>query len=127
MSQKPSYKDTIEGDGSNFLDNLKVLTGSLDNCVEKTTPNGRCVVGMHVVKLPPALTKLLDGSSDLLGEILDGLENLGRIMLRVKSSTRIMLINVEMCGFSCSGESRLVGPVFFLFQKPKKRMMTIQF
>ncbi|KAI3831819.1 hypothetical protein MKW92_000512 [Papaver armeniacum] len=58
---QPSYKDTIEGDESNFLDNLKVLTGSLD-CVEKATPNGRCVVGVH----------LLDGSSDLLGEILDG-------------------------------------------------------
>ncbi|KAI3887111.1 hypothetical protein MKX03_025063 [Papaver bracteatum] len=66
-----SYKETIEGDGSNFLKNLKLLIGSSD-CVEKTTPNGRCVVRVQVVKLPPALTKLLDESSDLLGEILDG-------------------------------------------------------
>ncbi|KAI3880105.1 hypothetical protein MKX03_003926 [Papaver bracteatum] len=66
-----SYRETIEGDGSNFLDNMKVLTGGLD-CVEKTTPNGRCVVRVQVVKLPPALTKLLDENSDLLGEILEG-------------------------------------------------------
>ncbi|KAI3921253.1 hypothetical protein MKW92_022815 [Papaver armeniacum] len=66
-----SYRDTIEGDGSNFLDNLKVLTGGLD-CVEKTNPNGRCVVRVQVVKLPPALTKLLDENSDLLGELLEG-------------------------------------------------------
>ncbi|RZC57071.1 hypothetical protein C5167_004372 [Papaver somniferum] len=66
-----SYKETIEGDGSNFLKNLKLLIGSSD-CVEKTTPNGRCVVRVQVVKLPPALTKLLDESSDLLAEILDG-------------------------------------------------------
>ncbi|RZC77204.1 hypothetical protein C5167_001387 [Papaver somniferum] len=49
----------------------KVLTGGLD-CVEKTTPNGRCVVRVQVVKLPPALTKLLDENSDLLGELLEG-------------------------------------------------------
>ncbi|KAI3920150.1 hypothetical protein MKX01_017807 [Papaver californicum] len=69
-----SYKETIEGDGSNLLNNLKVLTGSLESldCVEKATPNGRCVVRVQVVKLPPALTKLLNESSDLLGEILDG-------------------------------------------------------
>lgn len=35
MSQNPvSYKETIEGNGSNFLDKLKVLTGGLV-CVEK--------------------------------------------------------------------------------------------
>ncbi|KAI3835387.1 hypothetical protein MKW92_004070 [Papaver armeniacum] len=82
-----SYKETIEGDGSNFFKNLKLLIGSSDSvlqenvkknffgvsdCVEKTTPNGRCVVRVQVVKLLPALTKLLDESSDLLGEILDG-------------------------------------------------------
>ncbi|KAI3880107.1 hypothetical protein MKX03_003928 [Papaver bracteatum] len=68
---KDLQERVCKGDGSNFLDNMKVLTGGLD-CVEKTTPNGRCVVRVQVVKLPPALTKLLDENSDLLGEILEG-------------------------------------------------------
>ncbi|KAF8396327.1 hypothetical protein HHK36_017942 [Tetracentron sinense] len=66
-----SYKETIEGEGSNLLENLKVLMGSSDY-IEKTTPNGRCVVRVQVMKLPPALTKVLDESSDLLGGIIEG-------------------------------------------------------
>ncbi|EXB63373.1 Elongation factor Tu GTP-binding domain-containing protein 1 [Morus notabilis] len=64
-----SYKETIEGEVSNTLENLKSLTGSSDY-VEKTTPNGRCVVRVQVMKLPPSLTKVLDESSDLLGDII---------------------------------------------------------
>ncbi|KAJ4965509.1 hypothetical protein NE237_017358 [Protea cynaroides] len=66
-----SYKETIEGEGSNPLENLKLLTGSSEY-VEKTTPNGRCVVRVQVMELPPALTKVLDESSDLLGVIIEG-------------------------------------------------------
>ncbi|XP_047320117.1 elongation factor-like GTPase 1 [Impatiens glandulifera] len=54
-----SYKETIEGETSNEY-------------VEKTTPNGRCMVRVRVVKLPEALTKVLDESSDLLGEVIGG-------------------------------------------------------
>ncbi|XP_052206412.1 uncharacterized protein LOC127810862 isoform X2 [Diospyros lotus] len=66
-----SYKETIEGESSNPLENLKLPTGSSDY-VEKVTPNGRCVVRVHVLKLPPALTKVLDESSDLLTSIIGG-------------------------------------------------------
>ncbi|XP_077245213.1 ribosomal protein S5/Elongation factor G/III/V family protein [Tasmannia lanceolata] len=66
-----SYKETIEEEGSNPLENLKLLSGSTDY-VEKTTSNGRCVVRVQVIKLPLALTKVLDESSDLLGDIVEG-------------------------------------------------------
>lgn len=66
-----SYKETIEGDMTNPLENLKLLSGSSDY-VEKTTANGRCVVRVQVVKLPSPLTKLLDESSELLGDIIGG-------------------------------------------------------
>ncbi|KAK9116001.1 hypothetical protein Sjap_014948 [Stephania japonica] len=66
-----SYKETIEGEGSNAIECLKLLTGSSD-FVEKTTPNGKCTIRVQVMKLPSALTKVLDDSSDLLGDILDG-------------------------------------------------------
>ncbi|CAI9105871.1 OLC1v1004892C1 [Oldenlandia corymbosa var. corymbosa] len=66
-----SYKETIEGEISNPLDNLKVLSGSSE-FVEKTTPSGRCVIRVHVMKLPDALTKLLHDSSDLLRDIIGG-------------------------------------------------------
>ncbi|KAF6174221.1 hypothetical protein GIB67_033753 [Kingdonia uniflora] len=66
-----AYKETIEGEGSNLVESLKVLMGSAD-CVEKVTSNGRCVVKVQVVKLPPALTKILDESSDILGDIIEG-------------------------------------------------------
>ncbi|KAG9440362.1 hypothetical protein H6P81_020527 [Aristolochia fimbriata] len=65
-----SYKETIEAEGSNLLESLRVLMGSAD-FVEKRTPNGRCVVRVQVLKLPNDLTKALDESADLLGCILD--------------------------------------------------------
>ncbi|KAK7310242.1 hypothetical protein RJT34_07634 [Clitoria ternatea] len=64
-----SYKETIEGDVSNVLENLKFLSRRSE-FVEKTTPNGRCVVRVQVMTLLPSLTKLLDESSDLLGDII---------------------------------------------------------
>ncbi|KAL3530223.1 hypothetical protein ACH5RR_009545 [Cinchona calisaya] len=66
-----SYKETIEGEFSNPLENLKMLGGSSE-VVEKITPNGRCVIRVQVMKLPCVLTKLLDESSDLLGDIIGG-------------------------------------------------------
>ncbi|XP_021865498.1 uncharacterized protein [Spinacia oleracea] len=66
-----SYKETIEGEGSNPLDDLKVLSVNTDY-VEKTTANGRCTVRVQVMKLPNALTKLLNENSDTLGEIISG-------------------------------------------------------
>ncbi|XP_020201999.1 elongation factor-like GTPase 1 [Cajanus cajan] len=64
-----SYKESIEGDVSNVLENLKVLSRRSDY-VEKSTPNGRCVVRVQVMKLLPSLTKVLDESSDLLGDVI---------------------------------------------------------
>ncbi|KAK7349026.1 hypothetical protein VNO80_23858 [Phaseolus coccineus] len=64
-----SYKETIEGEVLNVMENLKVLSRRSDY-VEKTTPNGRCVVRVQVMKLLPSLTKVLDESSDLLVDII---------------------------------------------------------
>ncbi|XWS41316.1 hypothetical protein CRYUN_Cryun17cG0070900 [Craigia yunnanensis] len=66
-----SFKETIEGDLSNPLGDLKLLSASLDY-VEKMTPNGKCVIRVQVMKLPPTLTKVLDESSDLLSDIIRG-------------------------------------------------------
>ncbi|KAK4358512.1 hypothetical protein RND71_020741 [Anisodus tanguticus] len=66
-----SFKETIEGDTANPLENLKLLNRTSDY-LEKTTPDGRCVVRVRVMKLPTALTKLLDESSELLGDIIGG-------------------------------------------------------
>lgn len=64
-----SYRETIEGEASYMLENLKSLSANSDY-VEKTTPNGRCMVRVQLMKLPPDLTKVLDESSDLLGDII---------------------------------------------------------
>lgn len=66
-----SFRETIESEESNPLENLRLLTGTTD-FVEKTTANGRCVVRVQVMKLPTALTKVLDESSGFLGDILGG-------------------------------------------------------
>ncbi|XP_009778707.1 uncharacterized protein [Nicotiana sylvestris] len=66
-----SFKETIEGDTANPLENLKLL-GRSSEFLEKATPNGRCVVRVRVMKLPTALTKLLDENCDLLGDIIGG-------------------------------------------------------
>ncbi|KAJ9704164.1 hypothetical protein PVL29_005445 [Vitis rotundifolia] len=65
------YKETIQGEVSDLLENLKSLSGSLDH-IERKTPNGRCCVRVQVLKLPPSLTKVLDKSADLLGDIIGG-------------------------------------------------------
>lgn len=66
-----SYRETIEGDSDIPLENLKLLSISSD-FIEKTTPNGRCLLKVQVMKLPTGLTKVLDESSDLLGDIMGG-------------------------------------------------------
>ncbi|GAV71979.1 EFG_C domain-containing protein/GTP_EFTU_D2 domain-containing protein [Cephalotus follicularis] len=66
-----SFRETIEGEASNSLENLKSLSMSLDY-VEKMTPNGRCVVRVQVMKLPRALTMVLEENADLLGDIIGG-------------------------------------------------------
>lgn len=64
-----SYKETIESESSNMLESLKALSKRSDY-VEKTTPNGRCVIRVHVMKIPSSLTKVLDDSSDVLGDVI---------------------------------------------------------
>ncbi|KAL3630208.1 hypothetical protein CASFOL_023192 [Castilleja foliolosa] len=67
-----SYKETIEGEmtttNNHSMENIKLFS----EYVEKTTANGRCVVRVQVIKLPDPLTKLLDESSELLGDIIRG-------------------------------------------------------
>ncbi|XVE86557.1 hypothetical protein DITRI_Ditri18aG0042800 [Diplodiscus trichospermus] len=66
-----SYKETIEGDLSNPLEDLKLLSAGSDY-VEKISPNGRCVIRVRVMKLPSTLTKVLDESSHVLPDIIGG-------------------------------------------------------
>ncbi|CAI9296284.1 unnamed protein product [Lactuca saligna] len=66
-----SFRETIEGESVNPFEKLKSLSGS-SNFIERSTPNGRCTVRVHILKLPDALTKLLDESSDLLEAIIAG-------------------------------------------------------
>ncbi|XP_010490053.1 PREDICTED: elongation factor-like GTPase 1 [Camelina sativa] len=67
-----SYRETIEGDGSNLLESLRSLSLNTSDYIEKRTPNGRCIIRVHVMKLPHALTKLLDENTELLGDIIGG-------------------------------------------------------
>uniref|UniRef100_A0A1D1YUE7 Elongation factor-like 1 n=1 Tax=Anthurium amnicola TaxID=1678845 RepID=A0A1D1YUE7_9ARAE len=66
-----SYKETIEGETSSPLENLKVLSGASE-FIEKSTPSGRCLVRVLVMKLPDSLSKILDESAALLGDIVEG-------------------------------------------------------
>ncbi|XP_072956269.1 uncharacterized protein [Typha angustifolia] len=63
-----SFKETIEGESFDFIENSKALP----EYVEKTTPNGRCLVRVKILKLPGALTKVLEESVDVLGDIIEG-------------------------------------------------------
>lgn len=63
-----SFKETIEGEGVGLLDSLKAP----HTFIERTTPNGRCTVRVHALRLPNALTKVLQESDQLLGQIIEG-------------------------------------------------------
>lgn len=66
-----SFKETIEGEGFALLENSRASSSGTE-VVEKTTPNGRCIVRVQVMKLPGALTKVLEDSADMLGDIIEG-------------------------------------------------------
>ncbi|THU45445.1 hypothetical protein C4D60_Mb02t18010 [Musa balbisiana] len=66
-----SFKETIEGEGINLLDNSKAFSCSTEY-VEKTTPNGRCTIRVQVMKLPCTLTKVLEECSNVLEDIFEG-------------------------------------------------------
>ncbi|KAF4378484.1 hypothetical protein G4B88_027544 [Cannabis sativa] len=93
------YKETIEGDAINTLENLKTLVGSSDY-VERTTPNKRCVVRVQVIKLPPSLTKVLDESSDLLGDIIGEKSTDSSVLIRGSSHVSNKLGFVDGSGLS---------------------------
>ncbi|KAF8684807.1 hypothetical protein HU200_044229 [Digitaria exilis] len=63
-----SFKETIEGEGAAIVERSK----SAQEFAERTTPNGRCTVRVQVLRLPNALTKVLEESEQLLGEIVEG-------------------------------------------------------
>ncbi|KAH7443739.1 hypothetical protein KP509_02G048900 [Ceratopteris richardii] len=60
-----AFKETIEMEKTGSLDTAKA-----SEMIEKTTANGRCIIRVHVSKLPSALTKVLEESGDLLQRIL---------------------------------------------------------
>lgn len=66
-----SYRETIEAEGVTCVDSYKNGSTTAD-FVEKTTPNGRCIVRVQVIKLPSALTKVLDENGELFQDILEG-------------------------------------------------------
>ncbi|GLJ44353.1 hypothetical protein SUGI_0929110 [Cryptomeria japonica] len=66
-----SYRETIEADATHSMDSSRSGSVSTD-FVEKTTPNGRCIVRVQVIKMPFLLTKVLDDSADIFQTILEG-------------------------------------------------------
>ncbi|PKA48851.1 Elongation factor 2 [Apostasia shenzhenica] len=66
------FKESIEGgEGFSFLDTLNASPCSM-NYIEKVTANGRCVLRVQVTRLPSALTKVLEESGELIGDIIEG-------------------------------------------------------
>ncbi|KAK8444523.1 hypothetical protein SEVIR_9G152700v4 [Setaria viridis] len=63
-----SFKETIEGGGVGLVERMKAP----QEFAERTTPNGRCTVRVQVLRLPNALTKVLEESEQLLGQIIEG-------------------------------------------------------
>ncbi|CAL1401670.1 unnamed protein product [Linum trigynum] len=85
-----SYRESIEGDASNPVDNLRTLTSSSDY-FEKLTPNGRCVVRVQVTKLPAAVTKVLDESTETLADIIGGKHGQTKVDLPLAQGTGVLL------------------------------------
>lgn len=77
-----SFKETIEGEGVGLLEGLKAP----HMFVERTTPNGRCTVRVQVLRLPNALTKVLQESDQLIGQIIEGKTAKKNVMLNPQIS-----------------------------------------
>jgi ribosome assembly protein 1 len=63
-----SFKETIEGEGAGLVGRLNAP----QEFTERTTPNGRCTVRVQVLRLPNALTKVLEENEQLIGQIIEG-------------------------------------------------------
>ena len=66
-----SYRETIEAEATHSMDSSKSACASTD-FVEKTIPNGRCIVRVQVLKMPSMLTKVLDDCEYIFQTILEG-------------------------------------------------------
>uniref|UniRef100_A0A453LPX7 Tr-type G domain-containing protein n=1 Tax=Aegilops tauschii subsp. strangulata TaxID=200361 RepID=A0A453LPX7_AEGTS len=87
-----SFKETIEGEGAGLLEGLKAPHAF----VERTTPNGRCTVRVQVLRLPNALTKVLQESDQLLGQIMEG-----------KTAKRSVMLNPQISQDDCDSVAML--------------------
>uniref|UniRef100_A0ACD5ZYR5 Uncharacterized protein n=1 Tax=Avena sativa TaxID=4498 RepID=A0ACD5ZYR5_AVESA len=87
-----SFKETIEGEGAGLLEGLKAP----HTFVERTTPNGRCTVRVQVLRLPNALTKVLQESDQLLGQIIEG-----------KTAKRNVMLNPQISQDDCDSVAML--------------------
>lgn len=65
-----AFKETIEMEGISSGELSR--STSLSEVVEKSTANGRCTVRVHATRLPPALTEVLDESTDILQRVIEG-------------------------------------------------------
>ncbi|KAL6899812.1 hypothetical protein ACP4OV_006470 [Aristida adscensionis] len=63
-----SFKETIQGEGVGSTGSMKATQGF----VERTTPNGRFTVRVQAFRLPNALTRVLEESEELLGQLMEG-------------------------------------------------------
>ncbi|KAM0833929.1 hypothetical protein ACQ4PT_063947 [Festuca glaucescens] len=77
-----SFKETIEGEGVGLLEGLKAPHAF----IERTAPNGRCTVRVQVLRLPNALTKVLQESDQLIGQIIEGKTAKKNVMLNPQIS-----------------------------------------
>eukprot|EP00249_Psilotum_nudum_P018904 c27012_g1_i2 orf=142-3336(+) len=65
-----AFKETIEIEGMTPIEASRDGQARAE-FVEKTTPNGRCTVRVHAIRLPPPLTEVLDKNATLLQCIIE--------------------------------------------------------
>lgn len=63
-----SFKETIHGEGLGLIDSLKVP----QEFVERTAPDRKFAVRVKVIRLPDALTKVLEESKELFSQTIKG-------------------------------------------------------
>lgn len=70
------FRETADIEG--YIAEVDKTTIGQNEFVEKITPNGRCVVRVHVTRLPGPLIEVLDGNVELLKDIVEGEGKKGR-------------------------------------------------
>ncbi|KAG0613109.1 hypothetical protein M758_6G077800 [Ceratodon purpureus] len=96
------FRETADIEG--YIAEVDKTTAGQNEFVEKTTPNGRCVVRVHVTRLPGPLVEVLDGNVELLRDIVEGEGKKGILQGNISNEDPVSVLRSNLLAATTKAE-----------------------